>query len=61
MIFVSGQFVDVRAESYYGGRIERGVLEYLYRIPDRRWFLHTVNVGMQKEPTFAEISDDQSA
>jgi hypothetical protein len=48
MIFVNGNFVDLRPDSYYGGRNERGILEYLYRMPDGRWFLHTVNVGMQK-------------
>jgi hypothetical protein len=60
MIFVNGAFVDVRPESYYGGRNERGILEYLYRFPDGRWHRHTVNVGTLATPTFEEITEEQA-
>lgn len=60
MIFVNGSFVDVRPEYYYGGRHQGGVLEYLYRMPDGVWRLHTVNVGTLATPTFEEITEEQA-
>jgi hypothetical protein len=60
MIFVNGGFVDIRPDSYYGGWHEGSVFEYLYRMPDGRWFLHTVNTGRPIQPTFAEVPEEQA-
>src|SRR5215471_18005652 len=60
MLFINGEFLTLRPDTYYGGRHERGLFEYLYRLPDGRWFLHTVNVGTLAEPTFAEISEEEA-
>src|SRR5260370_24571940 len=60
MIHVNGEFMTVTPDTYYGGRHERGAFEYLYRSPDGRWFLHTVNVASLAEPTFAEISEEEA-
>jgi hypothetical protein len=60
MIFINGEFLTLRPDTYYGGRHERSLFEYLYRLPDERWFLHTVNVGTLAEPTFAEISEEDA-
>jgi hypothetical protein len=60
MFRIDGEFTTLRPDAYYGGRHERGLYEYLYRLPDGRWFLHTVNVGTLAEPTFAEIPEQEA-
>jgi len=60
MISISREFILVGPDTYYGGSQEGGVLEYLYRRPDERWFLHTVNVARFAQPTFAEISEEEA-
>src|SRR5262249_24073191 len=42
-VWIDGKFTDVRPEAYYGGQHARGVHNYLYRLPDGRWFFHTVD------------------
>jgi hypothetical protein len=60
MFRINGEFTTVRPETFYGGRHEGGVFEYLYRLPDGRWFLHTVNVATLTEPTFTEIQEEEA-
>lgn len=60
LIYINSEFVIVRPDTYYGGCHEGGVYEYLYRWPDERWFLHTVNEASLAEPTFAEISEEEA-
>jgi hypothetical protein len=61
MIFrVNGEFMTVRPDSFYGGRHEGGLFEYLYRLPDGRWFLNAVNVAILAEPTFTEIPEEEA-
>jgi hypothetical protein len=60
MIFINGEFLILRPDAYYGGRHERSLFEYLYRLPDGRWLLHTVNVGTLAEPTFVELSEEDA-
>jgi hypothetical protein len=58
MLFVNGEFLMLRPDAFYGGRSERGLYEYLYRMPEGRWFLHRVNVATLAEPTFTEIPEE---
>jgi hypothetical protein len=60
MIFIKGEPLALGPDTYYGGRHERGILEYLYRLADGRWFLHTVNVGTLAEPTFVEVPEEEA-
>ena len=55
MLFDNGEFLTPNMVSYYGGRHERSLFEYLYRFTDGKWFLHTVDVGTLAKPTFTEI------
>src|ERR1700690_2999312 len=57
MFRINGEFMTLRPDAYYGGRHERSRFEYLYRLPDGKWFLHTVDVGTLAEPTFVEIPE----
>lgn len=60
MFRIEGEFRTVRPDAFYGGRHERCVYEYLYRLPDGRWFLHIVNVATLAEPTFTEIPEEEA-
>jgi hypothetical protein len=60
MFRIDGEFTTVRPDAFYGGWHERGVFEYLYRLPDGRWYLHTVNVATLAEPTFTEIPEEEA-
>jgi hypothetical protein len=61
MFRIDGEFTTVRADAFYGGRRGAGgVYEYLYRLPDGRWFLHTLNVATLAEPTFTEILEEEA-
>jgi hypothetical protein len=60
MFWIDGELTMVRPDAFYGGRHERGVFEYLYRLPDGKWFLHTVNVATLAEPTFSGIPEEKA-
>jgi hypothetical protein len=60
MFQIDGEFTTVRLDTFYGGRHERGVFEYIYRLADGRWFLHVVNVSSLAEPTFNEIQEEEA-
>jgi len=60
MSHVNGEVMTVRPDTYYGGRHEGSVFEYLYHRPDGRWFVHTVNVASLAAPTFAEITEEEA-
>jgi hypothetical protein len=60
MFRIDGEFTTLRPDAFYGGRHERGVYEYLYRLQDGRWFRHTVNVATLAEPTFIEIPEKEA-
>jgi hypothetical protein len=60
MFRIDGEFMMLRPDAYCGGRHERSLNEYLYRLPDSRWFLHSVNVGTLAEPTFEEIPEEEA-
>src|SRR5260221_10436738 len=61
MFRIDGEFRLVRPDAFFGGRHARGIFDYLYRLPDGRWFLHTVNVATLAEPTFNEIQEEEAA
>ncbi len=61
MLFrIDGNFIDVRPNALYGGRYERGTFEYLYRLPDGRWFLHSLNMVTLTESAFREIPEGEA-
>jgi hypothetical protein len=60
MFRINGEFTRIRPDTFYGGRHEHGVFEYLYRLADGRWFLHTVNVATPAEPTFTEMQEEEA-
>lgn len=57
MFRIDGGYAMVWPDSFYGGKHEGGVFDYLYRLRDGRWFLHSLNTRTLSEPTFAEISE----
>jgi hypothetical protein len=57
---IDGEFTTIRPDAFYGGRHEDGVFQYLYRLSDGRWFLHTVNVVTLAEPTFTPIAEQEA-
>src|SRR5262245_18664014 len=60
MFRIDGEFTTLRPTAFYGGRNASSAYEYLYRLPDGRWFLHTVNVATLAEPTFTEIPEEEA-
>jgi hypothetical protein len=60
MFRIDGEFTTVRPDTFYGGTRDGGAYEYLFRLPDGRWFLHTINFVTLAEPTFQEISEEQA-
>jgi hypothetical protein len=60
MFRINGEFRTVNPDAFWGGRHDLGVFEYLYRLPDGRWFLHMVNVATLAEPTLTEIQEEEA-
>ena len=60
MFRIDGEFKCVMPNAFYGGTHHRGLFEYLYRLPDQRWFLHSLNVGTLAEPSFVEITEHEA-
>jgi hypothetical protein len=57
MFRIDGEFMFLRSDAFYGGTHVRGLFEYLYRLPDKRWFLHSLNMATLAEPSFVEIAE----
>jgi hypothetical protein len=61
MFRIDDEFKEVRPDAFYGGlHTPNGLFEYLYRLSDNRWFLHTVNVAKSVEPTFREMGEEEA-
>jgi hypothetical protein len=59
MIQIDGKFMILKPDSFYGGRNDRSVYQFLYRLPDSTWHLHTINAGFL-QVTFTPIPEEQA-
>jgi hypothetical protein len=61
MLFsVGSEVILIRPDSFYGGRCQRGIYEYLYRLPDRRWLLQMLNMMDPIAPTVQVIPEEEA-
>lgn len=57
---IDGEYISVTAESFYGGRRERAVYQYLYRLPDGRWLIHSLNTASCSKPIMQLVPEDEA-